>query len=64
MITIVNIDDVYPAVEELIVMLKSRADTNLGAIFDHRMHSVHWTTRAELLGELRSNCGQGAERTK
>jgi hypothetical protein len=47
-----TIEDVYPAIDELIVELRAFAGSNLANILDHRMHRVAWTDRAELLEEL------------
>mgnify|MGYP001770450562 CR=1 FL=1 len=47
-----TIDDVYPAVEELIAELRPLESSNLAAILDHRMHRVAWTDRSELFEEL------------
>jgi hypothetical protein len=47
-----SIDDVYPAVEELIAELRPLEGSNLAAILDHRMHRVAWTDRSELFEEL------------
>jgi len=54
MIQIQSPDDIYPAVEELIELLKQHPTSKLSAILDHRMHKVAWTARDELLEELRS----------
>jgi hypothetical protein len=54
MIQIQSPDDIYPAVEELIELLKQHPTSKLSAILDHRMHKVAWTAGDELLGELRS----------
>jgi uncharacterized protein YjgD (DUF1641 family) len=48
-----TIEDVYPAIEELITELNSADRSNLAAIIDHRMHRVAWTARSELFEELR-----------
>ena len=53
MIQIQSIDDIYPAVEELIELLKRDRTSMLSAILDHRMRRVAWTTGDELLEELR-----------
>jgi hypothetical protein len=47
-----TIEDVCPAVEELIAELKALEGSNLSAILDHRMHRVAWTARSELFEEL------------
>jgi hypothetical protein len=48
------IEDVYPALDELIVKLRVAGESRLAAILDHRLHQVAWTTRAELFEELRN----------
>lgn len=53
MIRLQSPDDIYPAVEELIILLKPHPTSKLSAILDHRMHKVAWTTGDELLEELR-----------
>ena len=52
MIRIQSSDDIYPAIEELIILLKNQPASKLSAIIDHRMHKVSWTTRNELLEEI------------
>lgn len=52
MIDIKTVDDIYPAVEEIIERLRAHPISKLSAILDHRMHKVAWTTRDELLEEL------------
>jgi hypothetical protein len=47
-----TIEDVYPALDELIVELKAAGCARLAAILDHRMHQVGWTARSELFEEL------------
>ena len=47
-----TIEDVYPAIDELIVELKAAGCTHLAAILDHRMHQVSWSARSELFEEL------------
>ena len=49
-----TVDDVYPAVEELIAELKSASHSKLAGILHHRMHLVAWTARSELFEELQS----------
>lgn len=50
-------DDVYPAVDELVSALNSLGKTELGAMLEHRVHKVAWTTRTELFEELRRVLG-------
>ncbi len=47
-----TVQDVYPAVDELVVDLKTSGESRLAAILHHRMHQVAWTTGSELLEEL------------
>jgi hypothetical protein len=47
-----TIENVYPAIEELIAELKSSGSSKLATILDHRMHRVAWTARSELFEEL------------
>jgi hypothetical protein len=47
-----TIEDVYPAIEELIVELKSIGQSKLAEILHHRMYRVAWNTREELFEEL------------
>jgi hypothetical protein len=47
-----TVDDVYPALEELITELKSAGEPRLAAIIQHRVYQVAWTTRSELFEEL------------
>lgn len=47
-------EDLYPMVEDLIVMLRRDGASRFAAILDHRMHKVAWTSASELLEELRA----------
>ncbi len=49
-----TIEDVYPAIEELIAELKLANHSKLAGILHHRMHQVAWTARSELFEELQS----------
>jgi len=49
-----DVDEVYPAIRDLSESLKSSGGTKLAAVLDHRMDKVAWTTRDELLEELRT----------
>ena len=49
-----TIEDVYPAIEELIAELKLGHQAKLALILDHRMHQVAWTSRSEIFEELQS----------
>jgi hypothetical protein len=49
-----TVEDVYPAIEELIVALETGNQSKLAAILHHRMHQVAWTTRTELFEELQN----------
>jgi hypothetical protein len=46
-------DDIFAAVENLIVVLPSAGQQGVATILDHRMHRVAWTDRSELVDELR-----------
>ncbi len=46
------IDDVYPAIKEIIQLLKETENEELSSTLDHRMYQVCWTTGNELLEEL------------
>jgi hypothetical protein len=48
------LDDLYAAVEELIVELNSVDRAKLASALSYRLHNVAWTTSSELLEELRS----------
>ena len=50
--TMQTTNDIYPAVEKLIIQLKEYPASNLSVILDHRMHKVAWTTGGELIEEL------------
>ena len=45
-------EDIYSAVDELVVQLKAAGQSRVAAILDHRMHKVAWTSRSELFEEL------------
>lgn len=49
-----TIEDIYPAIEELIAELKLANHSKLAGILHHRMHQVAWTSRSELFEELQS----------
>ena len=49
-----TIQDIYPAVEELILLLKEREHTKISSVLEHRMHEVSWTSASELYEELRN----------
>ena len=46
--------DIHPAVEELILLLKERGQAKISSILEHRMHEVAWTSASELHEELRN----------
>jgi hypothetical protein len=53
MIRIRKIDDIYPAIGELIAILnKNDKQRQLAAILQHRIYKVSWTSRSELFEEL------------
>jgi len=43
-----TVEDLYPAIEELIAELKASGESKLSTILDHRMHRIAWTARSEL----------------
>lgn len=47
-----TVEDVYPALDELAVELKTAGEPRLAAILHHRIHRVAWTARSELFEEL------------
>ena len=49
-----TVEDVYPAIEELIAELQLGSHSKLANILHHRMHQVAWTARSELFEELQS----------
>jgi hypothetical protein len=49
-----TLEDVYPALDELVIEFKAVGQSRLAAILDHRMHRVAWTARSELFDELRN----------
>jgi hypothetical protein len=52
--SIQTVEDVYPAIEELIAELKLAGNPRLAEILHHRMHQVAWTARSELFEELQT----------
>jgi len=48
-----TIQDIYPAIEELIPFLREQGYTELSCILEHRMYEVAWTSATELHEELR-----------
>jgi len=52
MIKVTTVDDIYPAVDELVIGLRASGQVRLANILHHRMHQVAWTTRSELFTEL------------
>ena len=56
-----TIEDVYPAIEELIAELKLGSRSHLADILHHRMHLVAWTTASELLEELHCVLGEALQ---
>ena len=47
-------EDVYSAVDKLVVQLKASGQSRVAVILDHRMHKVAWTSRSELFQELQN----------
>ena len=52
MINVKKIDDIYPAVEELIKILAQNNEQHYSDVLSHRMYKVSWTSRDELFEEL------------
>lgn len=52
MTNINKIEDIYPAIDELIKILASENEQRISNILQHRMYKVSWTSRSELLEEL------------
>lgn len=48
-----TIQDVFPAVDELIAFLRDHGDEELARSLYHRLHHVSWTSGSELYEELR-----------
>jgi hypothetical protein len=46
--------EIYDAVDQLIVSLRSAGQSRLADIFYHRVHVAAWTTSSELLEELQA----------
>lgn len=63
MIIIRTIQDLYPAIDEIIIEL-GKYNPNLATLLEYRMHKAAWTTRSELFEELErvisSNLRDGA----
>jgi len=58
MIQIQTIEDVYPALDELIIELKAAGELRLSELIHHRTHVVAWTARSELFEELQNVLGK------
>jgi len=52
MINVKKIDDIYPAVQELIKILAQNNEQHYSDVLSHRMYKVSWTSRDELFEEL------------
>jgi len=52
MINVKKIDDIYPAVQELIKILAQNNEQHYSDVLSHRMYKVSWTSRNELFEEL------------
>jgi hypothetical protein len=48
-----TVEDVYPAIAELIAELKLAGHSELAEMLHHRMYQCVWTTRSELFEELK-----------
>lgn len=49
-----TVEDVYPAIDELVIELNLAGHSKLGASLYHRMYQVAWTSRSELSKELQN----------
>ena len=49
-----SIIDVYPAIDELIIELKTVSQFKLADTLYHRLHQVAWTSGSELFEELQN----------
>ena len=47
-----SVEDVYPALDDVVVELRAAGTSQLAGVLHHRMHQVSWTSRSELFGEL------------
>ncbi len=47
-----TVDELYRAIDELIIELSAAGYSALADILNHRLHKVAWTTGSELLEEL------------
>ena len=52
MIDINKIEDIYPAIDELIKVLAQKNEEQISDLLRHRMYKVSWTSRCELFEEL------------
>lgn len=49
---VTGVEQIFPAVDELIAELRAAGAPRLATVFHHRMHRVAWATRSELFEEL------------
>lgn len=61
MINITTVNDIYPAVDELVIGLRASGLVRLANILNHRIHEVAWTVRAELFEELKNVLSEAME---
>lgn len=54
MIQVQTVENVYPALDELIVELNSIGQSRLATTLHHRIHQVAWTARSELFEDLQN----------
>ena len=54
-------DPLYASIEELISALKYAGAEQLASILHHRMYTVAWTSRSELLDELHDVLTEGRD---
>ena len=61
MINVTTVEDIYPAMDELVTRLKASGQVQMANILHHRMHKVAWTARSELFEELKNVLGHAIE---
>lgn len=54
MMKIHSVEDVYPALDEIIAHLRTAGQAGLASLLHQRLHEIAWTTRSELIEELHS----------
>jgi len=54
MINVHTIEDIYPAIDELIKVLPQKNKQCISNVLSHRMYKVSWTSRDELFEDLQN----------